>query len=919
MRHQKQLRNRITMMCLTILLIVGVIPPHQAHANLPPVAHNVNTNTDYSDLQSAINAASNGDTIGLLSDINLSIADNAIQYNSSNTTVTLDLYGYNLIRQAPPGMMDGGDGATIEIMAGTMNIQDSPSTTHPHPQGSIDLQNSYGGTGSAVNIHTDGTLNLKSGALLGTGQGIYADQVGAHFNISGGMVYGSANSVGSEAIAAVSGVYGTISGGYIGTKDPNAAMIWSASTLDAKYWNITGGYFTSNSFSDPSPNTIASFITSGSLITLNPPLTQPLSGSTQYVYQLSQLSKETTPTAALNPLTETLIGLVPNAKYTVNGNTYIADANGTIPLQTSWINSNLSIVKTGTANVSTDSSPQLLTIPARPAAPTVTANDTLDTIVGITSGMEYSIDGGSWTAYSPTNPPQLSGTHMVKVRYAASLQPVSLTSDATTLNFYPSTSHSVLGTVIELNGNASNSVVGANVQLYQGNTAVGAAVVTDTYGNFKLSGISNGAYNLVVTKAGRIATYIVIVNNGDYTFAQTIILPSGNTNTQVQINGSGTPNVAVGGLTSLLQDSLSFTLADQQLISNGGKVNITMDVQQQTAATAPGAAALQKLANGQTINLYLDLTLVKTTTTAANVSTTTTIPTVGNLLQIVVPYDSTSQSNVAVYRYHNGVAQWMSSLPYSTSGSSSEGFMVSPDRKQLIIWSQNFSTYAIAAGSQTVIGSGGGGGFTTGGGTATSTFAFTLAPSAGGTISPASLSTVLKGSNQTLTFTPDAGYSIQDVIIDGKSVGAVSTYTFTNVSAAHTVKVVFVKTAVTTPSSEGLPYYMDGNQKVFIGFATTINGTMKYIAPVGKEVLFQPNAYSFSDVNGGWAAAPVSFVADREIFLGTGDGKFAPNKGMTRAMFAAVMGRLYERSYGTLSTSGASQFKDVSASSWYGT
>ncbi|WP_322906208.1 S-layer homology domain-containing protein, partial [Paenibacillus campi] len=43
------------------------------------------------------------------------------------------------------------------------------------------------------------------------------------------------------------------------------------------------------------------------------------------------------------------------------------------------------------------------------------------------------------------------------------------------------------------------------------------------------------------------------------------------------------------------------------------------------------------------------------------------------------------------------------------------------------------------------------------------------------------------------------------------------------------------------------------------------------------------------------------------------------NKGMTRAMFAAVMGRLYERSYGTLSTSGASQFKDVSASSWYGT
>ncbi|WP_322925453.1 InlB B-repeat-containing protein, partial [Paenibacillus campi] len=127
----------------------------------------------------------------------------------------------------------------------------------------------------------------------------------------------------------------------------------------------------------------------------------------------------------------------------------------------------------------------------------------------------------------------------------------------------------------------------------------------------------------------------------------------------------------------------------------------------------------------------------------------------------------------------------MSSLPYSTTAPNSEGFMVTPDKQQVIIFSQNFSTYAFASGSQaSMLGGGGGGGGFSSGGTTTASYAITLKASAGGTISPSSLPAVLKGSNQTLTFTPDAGYSIKDVLIDGKSVGAVSTYTFTNVSAA---------------------------------------------------------------------------------------------------------------------------------------
>lgn len=62
----------------------------------------------------------------------------------------------------------------------------------------------------------------------------------------------------------------------------------------------------------------------------------------------------------------------------------------------------------------------------------------------------------------------------------------------------------------------------------------------------------------------------------------------------------------------------------------------------------------------------------------------------------------------------------------------------------------------------------------------------------GGRITPASLS-VSKNSTQTFTITPDSGYEIADVLIDGKSVGAVSAYTFENVTSNHTISATFKK------------------------------------------------------------------------------------------------------------------------------
>lgn len=115
--------------------------------------------------------------------------------------------------------------------------------------------------------------------------------------------------------------------------------------------------------------------------------------------------------------------------------------------------------------------------------------------------------------------------------------------------------------------------------------------------------------------------------------------------------------------------------------------------------------------------------------------------------------------------------------------------------------------------------------------------------------------------------------------------------------------------------SRGVPWYLDaGGNKVFIGFAA--NG--KYIAPAGITVLFQNNGKSFSDLSGHWAAEYIGFVTEREIFLGTGAGRFSPDTGMTRAMFATVVGRLYERSYGAIGVSGSPVFADCDYDAYYG-
>ena len=62
-----------------------------------------------------------------------------------------------------------------------------------------------------------------------------------------------------------------------------------------------------------------------------------------------------------------------------------------------------------------------------------------------------------------------------------------------------------------------------------------------------------------------------------------------------------------------------------------------------------------------------------------------------------------------------------------------------------------------------------------------------------GSVSPSGWASVPVGGDQTFTITPDKGYAVAKVLIDGRNVGAVTSYTFCNVTEGHTLEVIFMK------------------------------------------------------------------------------------------------------------------------------
>jgi hypothetical protein len=75
---------------------------------------------------------------------------------------------------------------------------------------------------------------------------------------------------------------------------------------------------------------------------------------------------------------------------------------------------------------------------------------------------------------------------------------------------------------------------------------------------------------------------------------------------------------------------------------------------------------------------------------------------------------------------------------------------------------------------------------------ATLSYTITASAAANGSISPVGATSVVQGYDKTYTITANSGYVVSTVLVDGVSVGAVTSYTFSNVSANHTIAASFV-------------------------------------------------------------------------------------------------------------------------------
>ena len=79
-------------------------------------------------------------------------------------------------------------------------------------------------------------------------------------------------------------------------------------------------------------------------------------------------------------------------------------------------------------------------------------------------------------------------------------------------------------------------------------------------------------------------------------------------------------------------------------------------------------------------------------------------------------------------------------------------------------------------------------------------YSITVSARANGTISPNEMQTVAHGSDKTFVITPNTNYVVESIYVDSIDIGAVTTYTFHNVTANHSISATFKALSATQPT-----------------------------------------------------------------------------------------------------------------------
>ena len=202
-----------------------------------------------------------------------------------------------------------------------------------------------------------------------------------------------------------------------------------------------------------------------------------------------------------------------------------------------------------------------------------------------------------------------------------------------------------------------------------------------------------------------------------------------------------------------------------------------------------------------------------------------------------------------------------------------------------------------------------------------------------GSISPSGWTSVRHGWDQTFAITPDKGYAVAKVLVDGKSVGSVKSYTFKNVTKDHTIEVVFMKangnpqTGVFVDVPEG-SYYEEAVDWAVEKGITTGTGN-NYFTPDGictraQAVTFlwrvagsptpKTEAMVFEDVlDGSYYYEAVLWAVENGITVGTSATTFSPELTCSRAHIVTFLWRAAN----SPSARTVNPFTDVATDAYY--
>ena len=223
--------------------------------------------------------------------------------------------------------------------------------------------------------------------------------------------------------------------------------------------------------------------------------------------------------------------------------------------------------------------------------------------------------------------------------------------------------------------------------------------------------------------------------------------------------------------------------------------------------------------------------------------------------------------------------------------------------------------------------------YTGGGSSGYSYYTIKATAGAGGSISPSGNVSVREGRDQTFTITPDKGYAVANVKIDGKSIGAVKSYTFENVRRTHTIEVIFMKangnpqTGVFVDVATG-SYYEDAvDWAVENGITTGVSANRfdpNGVCTRAQAVTFlwraagspapRSRTMPFTDVPAGsYYYDAVLWAVENGITKGTSDTTFSPDATCSRAQIVAFLWR----SEKSPAAGTANPFADVKSTAYY--